>query len=169
MGTQLDATNFGTEFYEGLLDELHPYSRALSATEVLSIFEAADPGTCGDADDDGVPDERDICPGGDDKVDLDGDGVPDFCDPCPNDAETTPTAMVCAATSTFARDDTQNADGDALPDFCDVCPLDPENDADGDGVCESGDNCPIVANENQPDLDGTSWGMPVIPTSTRTA
>jgi hypothetical protein len=36
--------------------------------------------------------------------------------------------------------------------FGDVCPPDPENDADGDGLCESADNCPIIANGNQSDL-----------------
>jgi len=51
-----------------------------------------------------------------------------------------------------------NADGDALPDFCDVCPMDPENDADGDGLCESDDNCPVVANPDQSDLDGDLTG-----------
>ena len=40
--------------------------------------------TCGtDNDGDGVPDDQDICPGGDDNVDTDGDTVPDFCDLCP--------------------------------------------------------------------------------------
>ena len=34
----------------------------------------------GDSDGDGVPDNVDVCPGGDDTADNDGDGVPDFCD-----------------------------------------------------------------------------------------
>ena len=34
----------------------------------------------GDSDGDGVPDNVDICPGGDDTADNDGDGIPDFCD-----------------------------------------------------------------------------------------
>jgi|GEM_PF-998128 len=37
-------------------------------------------GTLVDADNDGVCDLYDICPGGDDNLDLDGDGIPDFCD-----------------------------------------------------------------------------------------
>lgn len=32
------------------------------------------------------------------------------------------------------------------------------NDADADGICESDDNCPLVANDNQSDLDGDSLG-----------
>ncbi|MDH3243443.1 MAG: Ig-like domain-containing protein, partial [Saprospiraceae bacterium] len=38
---------------------------------------------CMDSDGDGVCDEDDICPGGDDMMDYDGDGIPDFCDSCP--------------------------------------------------------------------------------------
>ena len=51
-----------------------------------------------------------------------------------------------------------NADGDSLPDFCDVCPVDPENDADGDGICEVDDNCPIIANSGQADGDSDGAG-----------
>ena len=39
---------------------------------------------CADADDDGVCDDEDACPGGDDAADADGDGVPDACDNCPD-------------------------------------------------------------------------------------
>ncbi|AUP77503.1 T9SS type A sorting domain-containing protein [Flavivirga eckloniae] len=39
----------------------------------------------GDADNDGICDTLDQCPGGDDKVDSDFDGIPDFCDTCPLD------------------------------------------------------------------------------------
>jgi hypothetical protein len=39
-----------------------------------------------------------------------------------------------------------DADGDGIEDSLDPCPLDRENDQDGDGVCESVDNCPTVAN-----------------------
>lgn len=37
-------------------------------------------GTGNDADNDGVPDNSDICPGHDDNVDTDGNGIPDGCD-----------------------------------------------------------------------------------------
>ena len=36
--------------------------------------------SCADADNDGVCDVDDVCPGGDDTIDTDGDGIPDFCD-----------------------------------------------------------------------------------------
>ena len=39
-------------------------------------------GTFADADNDGVCDADDICPGFDDNVDTDGDGTPDGCDNC---------------------------------------------------------------------------------------
>lgn len=37
-----------------------------------------------DSDDDGVCDDMDICPGGNDNIDTDEDGIPDFCDACPD-------------------------------------------------------------------------------------
>ncbi|MCI5144081.1 MAG: hypothetical protein D3923_00820 [Candidatus Electrothrix sp. AR3] len=37
-----------------------------------------------DDDNDGVPNDQDICPGGDDNIDNDNNGLPDFCDPCPD-------------------------------------------------------------------------------------
>jgi hypothetical protein len=113
-----------------------------------------------DTDGDGVPDDQDICPGGDDTVDSDNDFVPDFCDPCPHDAENDADGDgVCSDVDTCpGGDDSLNADGDALPDFCDVCPNDPENDADGDGICESNDNCPLTCNANQANQDGDAFG-----------
>jgi hypothetical protein len=42
-----------------------------------------DDGACSDEDGDGVCDDDDLCPGGDDAVDLDGDGTPAWCDPTP--------------------------------------------------------------------------------------
>ncbi len=41
----------------------------------------ADPTVFNDADNDGVSDVNDICPGFDDAIDVDGDGVPAGCDP----------------------------------------------------------------------------------------
>gem|GEM_PF-4781885 len=37
-----------------------------------------------DSDADGIPDNCDVCPGGDDMLDADADGVPDACDNCPD-------------------------------------------------------------------------------------
>ncbi|MBU1534643.1 hypothetical protein KKF84_04945, partial [Myxococcota bacterium] len=57
-----------------------------------------------DADEDGVPDDCDVCPGEDDDVDTDEDGIPDGCDACEG------------------FDDTEDMDDDGIPDGCDQCP-----------------------------------------------
>jgi hypothetical protein len=104
------------------------------------IMAAVEPPMVVDSDNDGVPDNEDICPGGDDNIDTDTDGVPDFCDQCEGD------------------DATGDTDGDLLCDELDVCPLDPENDADNDGICESDDNCPDAFNPGQDNQDGDEEG-----------
>lgn len=113
-----------------------------------------------DTDGDGVPDEDDICPNGDDNVDSDLDFVPDFCDPCPldpnNDADgdgVCGDADICPG-----GDDLLDSDFDGTPDACDVCPSDFGNDADADGICESADNCEATWNPDQADSDGDGYG-----------
>ena len=130
-----------------------------SQSAIFGLFEYLVPDET-DSDGDGIPDDQDICPGGDDNVDTDGDFVPDFCDPCPldpnNDADGD---GVCGDVDICPLgDDSFDLDSDGVPDACDVCPIDPENDADGDGVCGDMDNCPIVANSNQADTDGDGVG-----------
>ncbi len=103
-----------------------------------------------DADRDGVCDDEDVCPDGDDLLDADADSVPDACDICPDgddtvdtDADTVPDACdVCEG-----GDDTLDADADTVPDACDVCDGgDDTLDADADtvpddcDVCEGGDD-----------------------------
>ena len=59
--------SFGPTFlFNGLIDEFEFFDRALSATEIQALFDAGSAGKCkpgGDDDDDGVPDEDDLCPG----------------------------------------------------------------------------------------------------------
>jgi hypothetical protein len=50
-----------------------------------------------------------------------------------------------------------DGDGDGRGDACDVCPGDPLDDPDGDGVCQSGDNC-AAPNPMQEDADGDGTG-----------
>jgi hypothetical protein len=48
-------------YFNGLIDELRVYDRALSPTEVQRLA-GNSPGCDNDADDDGVPDDQDLCP-----------------------------------------------------------------------------------------------------------
>jgi Thrombospondin type 3 repeat len=81
-----------------------------------------------DTDRDGIPDDRDLCPGVADPAqdDLDGDGFGDACDYCPKVATTV----------------NHDEDGDSHGDACDLCPSDPDfqKDGDGDGVGDLCDN-----------------------------
>jgi outer membrane protein OmpA-like peptidoglycan-associated protein len=116
----------------------------------LSIFTG--PSAFRDADLDGVPDEKDACPGtpagavvdarGCPK-DSDGDKVYDGLDACPN----TPLGA-----EVDARGCPKDSDGDGVYDGLDKCPGTPAGahvdaqgcptDADGDGVPDGVDKCP---------------------------
>ncbi|MFT6783772.1 MAG: hypothetical protein ACJA1A_003713, partial [Saprospiraceae bacterium] len=106
-------------------------------------------GTFADADNDGVCDADDICPGGDDNIDTDNDGTPDFCDNCDGttignscddgDACTTNDVIDanCNCAGTFA-----DADNDGVCDADDICPGGDDNiDTDNDGTPDFCDNC----------------------------
>ena len=69
----------------------------------------------------------DVCPDGDDAADNDGDGFANACDVCPD----------------VADKDQLDRDFDGRGDSCDDCPFDafPNEDTDGDGVCDSQDRC----------------------------
>ncbi|MCC7111860.1 MAG: thrombospondin type 3 repeat-containing protein, partial [Deltaproteobacteria bacterium] len=102
----------------------------------------------GDDDNDGAPDENDLCPlvlgsGG---SDADGDGRPALCDNCPGAANASQLDI----------------DRDGIGDPCD-----PDTDADGvpngdgDTILEPGeDNCPSYFNPDQADRDGDDVGDP---------
>jgi OmpA-OmpF porin, OOP family len=105
-----------------------------------------------DSDGDGVPDDRDRCPGTSAgakvdaqgcELDSDGDGVVDRLDRCPD----TP-----AGARVDARGCELDSDGDGVVDRLDRCPDTPtgarvdargcELDSDGDGVIDRLDRCP---------------------------
>lgn len=70
-----------------------------------------------DSDGDTVPNSCDICPGGDDRLDMDTDGAPDDCDGCPNDpAKTSPGLCGCGLL------DAGDSDADGVLDCVDQCP-----------------------------------------------
>lgn len=92
--------------------------------------------------------------------DTDGDGIPNDQDNCPT---------VFNPMRPLDEGAQENSDGDALGDACDPCPFDKDTtqctkpdavkvDGDGDGVEDTKDNCPNVANPNQADADKDGFG-----------
>lgn len=111
-----------------------------------------------DADADGTPDACDRCPL-DVNNDSDGDGSCDSDDACPLDhPDDTDLDGVCDSADICPRDAEDDVDLDGACGDVDACPFDEENDVDGDGVCELSDNCDVVANAGQSDLDGDGLG-----------
>jgi len=91
-----------------------------------------------DSDEDGICDIFDNCPllKNRDQLDSDDDGVGDICD-----------------------DELNDYDNDGLPNECDICDKTPNNrDQDGDGICDSEDNCPLMFNKFQKDIDSNGIG-----------
>lgn len=110
----------------------------------------------GDADKDGVPDEKDTCPDVpglkefEGCPDSDGDGIPDNSDKCPEEA------------GTEALQGCPDSDGDGVADIDDACPNKSGSaatngcpDSDGDGVADNVDRCPQEAGD--PENDGCPW------------
>ena len=110
----------------------------------------------GDADKDGVPDEKDTCPDVpglkefDGCPDTDGDGIPDNKDRCPEEA------------GSQEMQGCPDTDGDGIPDIDDSCPneagiasLNGCPDQDGDGVADKQDKCPNTAGD--PENEGCPW------------
>lgn len=104
----------------------------------------------GDADKDGVPDEKDTCPDVpglkefDGCPDTDGDGIPDNKDRCPEEA------------GTEALQGCPDTDGDGIADIDDACPdkagtaaMNGCPDSDGDGVADNIDRCPNTAGDSE--------------------
>jgi len=96
---------------------------------------------CVDIDSDEVCDDIDNCPNtaNPNQADKDGDGIGNVCDTCPLDTA-------------------NDLDADRICGDRDTCPNDPDNDADGDGICGNRDNCPFTANPDQEDADGDRVG-----------
>lgn len=119
-----------------------------------------DPATDPDSDGDGIPDECDICPGQNDRIDSDDDGTPDCKDECPNNKKLAIADPVCGC-------DTTDSDDDGTIDCKDLCPNDrlkvepgdcgcgnPDKHSDGDGVADCKDGCPTDTNKLEPKTCG---------------
>ncbi len=98
-------------------------------------------GTFADADNDGVCDADDVCPNGDDTIDIDGDGTPDDCDDCVMAGTSCDDGNDCTINDMF------DANCDCVGTFA---------DADNDGVCDADDICP----NGDDNLDNDGDGIP---------
>ncbi len=86
------------------------------------------------------------------EYDFDGDGLENGLDTCPLSGN--PDGWDPRATSTTGDDD-----GDGIPNVCDQFASPPGNlDQDTDGFQNKGDNCPLIPNENQLDMDRDDIG-----------
>ena len=104
-------------------------------------------GTIADADNDGVCDADDQCPGGDDSVDIDEDGIPDACDNCTQAGESCDDGNACTINDVYdaacnCAGTIADTDNDGVCDADDQCPGgDDSMDTDEDGVPDACDNC----------------------------
>ncbi|MCG8331197.1 MAG: hypothetical protein MI974_26140 [Chitinophagales bacterium] len=122
-----------------------------------------------DSDGDGICDEDDDCPGGDNNLDDDNDGIPNGCDPTPcgeniscvdgdsctiGDVWMLNENGICECTGTTVPD----ADGDGTCDLFDLCEGEDDSmDDDEDGVpngCDLCDNDEYGGNLGDPCDDG---------------
>jgi hypothetical protein len=87
------------------------------------------------------------------ELDNDGDGIPNPLDPCPLEGNT-------LGWDPRVLDPPGDSDGDGLPDLCDPdsSAVDVDQDHDNDGFVNRGDNCPVVPNADQADIDRDSIG-----------
>ncbi len=111
-------------------------------------------GVCPDGDDDGdsVCNAQDLCPGENDLQDSDFDGTVDCLDGCPQDPfKTEPGDCGCNRGET--------------DDCATNTPLCAEGDDDGDGICNSEDQCPGQNDLLDRDDDGRADGCDICPES----
>ena len=114
------------------------------------IDDDCDPSTPdADADNDGVPDADDLCPGFDDSLDSDADGIPDGCD---SFIDSDGDGVSDDLDKCPGSDDNVDVDADGMPDGCDLL-----IDSDGDGVSDASDAFPFDATETT-DSDGDGIG-----------
>lgn len=121
----------------------------------LTLVEAPD----ADPDGDALDSRDDNCPfvSNADQADGDRDGLGDACDNCLSHVNIRQADLDDDGYGDLCDPD---ADGDGVLDALDQCPLDASGsvDTDGDGVCDSKDNCDGKPNPSQLDCDGDLIG-----------
>lgn len=75
-----------SEVYTGVNKSLERINSSISTLNCFNDLLPCSEAEPEDSDNDGICDDMDVCPGGDDALDGDQDGVPDFCDACPASA-----------------------------------------------------------------------------------
>ncbi len=117
-----------------------------------------------DSDGDGIADNEDNCPAdaNADQADSDGDGIGDFCD-TDDDNDGVLDNVDCAPLDSTIMTQPggicDDGDDSTINDVINgACECQGENDLDGDGIANSIDNCPAIANADQADFDGDGSG-----------
>jgi len=120
-------------FYAGSLDNIRYYNRALTACDVMTLYNFEHDNSL-DADYDGIADICDNCPvnSNPNQADSDGDGIGNVCDPDGDGDGVDDSVDNCPASSNTSQID---SDCDGVGDACDQCPDgDDSIDNNGDGL-----------------------------------
>ena len=107
-----------------------------------------------DSDNDGICDEEDLCPNGNDTIDSDGDDVADDCDDCPQEAgQLANGCNNCDLQGQACNDGDPCTENDLYDSICD-CQGTLLPDSDNDGICDSEDICSNGDDSIDSDNDG---------------
>ena len=85
------------------------------------------------------------------EADADDDGLENTLDTCPFEGNND-------GWNPRSDSHTGDNDEDGIPNICDPSPDSANSDHDGDGFVNRGDNCPLMSNENQSDVDRDDLG-----------
>ncbi|KYK27271.1 hypothetical protein AYK26_04000 [Euryarchaeota archaeon SM23-78] len=156
------------EYFDGRIDEVAIYNRALTKDEIYELYSRSQTPTDYSYLGDGFGDVCDNCPSAynPDQYDFNGNGIGNACDTC---------WTVFWATTTTDSDgdcdllklDSSYWDGTnwlqdpSCGDDCDNCPNDSnpyQKDSDSDFYGDVCDNCKYISNQNQADYDNDGVG-----------